>query len=513
MTDNTHDEKRKITKNVIFSLVAWFFPLVVGFVVTPVLVMSLGMEQYGILALVLGFLSYSFTFGTGKIVAKFIPEYRASEQNEELSEVISATLWFSLSIALIGSVTVVLLSSYLVTNVLLIPLESQETAVTAFYLASATGLVVMAGQTFQFVLQGLHRFGSYVFLTNLNGLMLGVGNVILVLNGYGVGLVLTWNLVTAIFTGLLFFMQAQRLLPKFRPTVRIDRSIWNSVLKYGGNIVLFQVFGNILYIFERTWVTRKFGPQGLTFYSVPMFLALYMHGVVASFAQPLFPQINELLDNQDKLISLYQKATKIVLAVVTFSCVTYTVAGSSFLSLWVNAELAENSYVLLVIHSLTFGLMAMTIISLQVAEAFRFSRLISIMTCVWMVMSIPLMIFSADLWGSEGIALSRLIAVVITFPLVFFVEKRFLGQLFWQFWLAAGSRVILATAVTAFCGYQFFYRVHQSWVTLVFGIVACSILFGIILLITGYLSRNEREMIRSLVLNSRQFGIGDSSIE
>lgn len=513
MTDNTHDAKRRITRNVIFSLVAWFLPLVVAFIATPILVKSLGTEQYGILALVLGFLSYSFTFGTGKIVAKFIPELLPRNQSEKLSEVISATLWFSLSIALIGSVTVALLAGYLVSNVLLIPFESREMAVASLYLASATGLVVMVGQTFQFVLQGLHRFGSYVLLTTLNGLMLGVGNIVLVLSGYGVASLLAWNLITAVFTGLLFFIRARRFMPEFTPTFRIDNSIWGSVLKYGGNIILFQVFANILYVFERTWVTRKFGPQGLTFYSVPMLLAVYMHGIVASFAQPLFPQINELLDNRDKLVSLYQKATKIVLAVVTFSSVAYTIAGKSFLSLWVNADLAENSYSLLVIHSLTFGLMAITIISLQVAEAFRFSRLMSIMTFTWMILSIPLMIFAADLWGSQGVAMSRLIAVVFTFPLILFVEKKFLGHVFWRFWLAAGSRLIVAAAATTFFGYHFFYRIQESWLTLVVGIIGCSILFAALLLISGYLSRNERDLIRSLVINSRPNVIADSSID
>lgn len=512
MTDTTH-EKRRAARNVVFSVIAWFFPILVGFVATPILVRGLGAEQYGLYALVLGFLSYSFTFGIGKAVAKFIPEYRIAGENAKLSEVISATLFFSLAIALLGAVTIALLASYLVSNILLIPVESRDAATTAFYLASATGLVTMVGQTFQFVLQGLHRFGSYVLLTNLNGLMLGGGNILLVLSGFGVVALVTWSLFTAAFTAVLFFIQVKRLLPEFSVTFRLDRSIRNAVIRYGGNIILFQIFGNLLYVFERVWVTRKFGPQGLAFYSVPMLLAIYMHGVIASFAQGLFPQINELLDSKDKLISLYQKATKIVLVVVTLISVAYFAAGRSFLSLWVNADFAMSSYDLLIVHSLTFAFIAMAILSLQIAEAFRFSTLMAIITGIWMILSIPLMVATADPFGSFGVALSRLAGPLVTFPLIFWVEHRFFGRVLWQFWLAAVSRIALAALPTALVGYQIFHLLPTGWAGLVAGVAGCVLVFGLVLFVTGYLTRSEREFVRDLLFKRRQFRVIDNPVE
>ncbi len=494
-------------------MIAWFFPIAVGFVATPILVRGLGAESYGIYALVFGFLSYSFTFGTGKAVAKFIPEYRASGQNEKLSEVISATLWFSLAIALIGAVAIALLASYLVSNVLLIPAESRDAATTAFYLASATGLVTMVGQTFQFVLQGLQRFGSYVLLTNLNGLMLGTGNVILVLSGYGVVALVGWSLIVAITTCVLFYLTTRRLLPEFTITFRFDRSVRNAVFRYSGNIILFQIFGNLLYVFERVWVTRKFGPQGLAFYSVPMLLAIYIHGVIASFAQGLFPQINELLEQRDKLVSLYQKATKLVIAVVTFICVAYFTSGKLFLALWVSTEFAASSYDLLIVHSFTFALIAIAIFSLQIAEAFRFSLLMAVITCVWMILSIPLMIAAADVWGSIGVALSRLAGPLATFPLIFFVEKKFFGLVLWQFWLTAALRVLLAATVTTFVGYQIFQMLPQSWTALVVGVAACAGVFGVILFVTGYLSRGERDFVKDILFKRRQFRVVNDPVE
>lgn len=511
MTDRTHGGKERLAKNTIFSLMAWFSPIVIGFVTTPVLVRGLGVEQYGILAIILGFLSYSFTFGTGKAVAKFVPEYNADGKSEKIPEVVSATFWLSLIIALAGSIVIALFASFIVSEVLLIQPESRDTAQTAFYLACATGLVMMVGQPFQFFMQGMHSFGNYVILTTLNGLLLGVGNIVLVLNGFGLVELMGWNLTVGALIAMLFYIQSRRRFPELKINFRIDRKILNSVLNYGGNIILFQIFGNALYIFERTWVTRKFGPQTLTFYSVSMLLAIYLHGLTGSFIQAIFPRVNELLNSSDKLIDLYQKTMKIVLAVVTFACISYICAGRMFLGLWVNADFAANSYDLLVIHSLTFAFIAIAIMPLHIAEAFRLSSLTAVVTCAWLVIAVPLMIFAAGEWKSEGIALSRLAAVVITFPIIFYVEKRFFGGVLWRFWLASCMRIGIATLVTSVVEYQVFHRFAESWTTLIFGIMASGLAFAGVLLATGFLTRNEREMLRDLITNGRVFGFSANS--
>lgn len=502
--DNTHSPKRLLAKNTVFSVIAWSFPIIIGFVATPILVKGLGAEQYGIFALVLGFLSYSFTFGIGKVASKFIPEYKSAGQDKKLFQIVSATFWFSLLIATVGSLAVALSARYVVSDILLITSEAQQTATIALYLACATGFALMVSQTFQFTLQGLHLFGSYLLLTNLNGILLGLGNIILVLNGFGVAALLTWNLFVAILIGVLFYLQARRNLPHFAITFSIDRQIFNSVLKYGGNIILFQIFANVLYIFERTWIVRKFGAQQLTFYFVPMLLALYLQGLVSSLVQALFPRLNELLSAPEKIAALYQKAMKVVLAVVVFVSTAFIVAGKMFLTLWVNADFAANSYYFLAIHSLTFSLISLAILSVMVAEAFRFSSLTAMLTFAWMVITIPLMIFTSDVWGSEGVALSRLAATVITFPLVFHVENKFLGGVLWKFWLAASIRIGLATLAIVLIASQLFYRLSESWFTLVLGITLCGLIFCGLLYIFGFLSRDEKDMIRQLILKDKK---------
>lgn len=493
--------KARLVKNSIFSLVAWVFPILLGFVATPILVHGLGAEQYGLFAIILGFISYSFTFGVGKVVAKFIPEYLAVGETEKVSEVISATFVFSIVIGLAGFATLALLTRTIVSDVLLISAENQDLAAHALYLGCGIGFATMVSQVFQFVLQGLHRFRDYVILANLSGLLIGIGNIAFVLSGFGVITILFWNLFIVTVIGYLFYSRARVHVKGFKFTFNIPTEMRRAVLRYGGNIILFQIFANVLFIFERTWLVRKFGPEGLTAYFVPMLLAIYMHGMMASFVQAVFPVVNELLNDREKLIDLYKKATKLVFGIVVFMVGTFICSGYLLLSLWVSPQLAASSYWLLVIHSITFGLIAICIISLQVAEAFKFSVLNAIVTGTWMFISIPLMIYLADIYKGEGIALARLTTVVLTFPLLFLVEWRFLGQVLSRFWLAIGSRAAIAAAAALAVQYFILHNVVAGRITLVAVLGASGLIYMMVLLLIGYFTPEEREMAKAMVLS------------
>src|SRR5215213_1833867 len=112
--------RRGLAVNSLFSVVAWIFPIMLGFIATPILVRGLGSEQYGLFAIVLGFISYSFTFGIGKVAGKYVPEFRANGDDEKVTQVISATFWLSLGVGVVGSVALVILTPTIVTRLLLI---------------------------------------------------------------------------------------------------------------------------------------------------------------------------------------------------------------------------------------------------------------------------------------------------------------------------------------------------------------------------------------------------------
>lgn len=497
------NKRERLLKNSLYGLFSWLFPILPTIVATPIIVKGIGNEQYGLYVIIIGFISYFFTTGIGKIAAKYVAEYRSTGETDKISAIISSTVLLSLSLCLIGTAVVIVFSRNIVVDVLLIPAALQNEAVTGLYLACATIVSVTLGQTFQFVLQGLQRFDRYLLITNLSSLLSGIGGIVLVLNGFGVVALLYLNLFTTAAIGLIAFFLAVKLLPEFRFSFRIGRESWRAVYRYAASIIAYQAFGNILLLFERGWIMRKFGAGSLTYYAVPMTLAMYIHLFTGSLVLALFPMVNELLGQKDKLATLYQKSTKIILTLIVFAVVSAVAGGRLFLGLWLGDEFAESSYLLLVIHVFTFAVLAMSTIVWQVAESFRSAGLNAFAAFAWMAISVPLMIILSNEWETAGVALARLVGVFVYVPLIFYVEKQFLGSSHWRFWGFVSSRVALAGILAFLAEWLIVSELGRSWLSFIFAIAAGFLCYLCVLLIIGFFDDDEKQLVKNLLARER----------
>lgn len=503
MPPDVPNKRNRLVKNSIYGLLSWIFPILPTMIATPMVLDSLGKERYGLFVVILGFISYFFTTGIGKVAAKYVAEYRATGETEKISAIISSTILLGMGATLIGTAAVIVFSRPIIADILRIPPELQNDAVMALYLGCATIVSIMLGQVFQLVLQGLHRFDRYLLLTNLSSISFSVGSVIMVLNGFGVIGLLCLNLVSATAIGILSYFMAKKLLPEFKFTVRIGGDTWRTVSRYAASLIAYQIFGSVLLLFERAWIVRQFGVEALTYYAIPMTLAMYLHLFVGAVVLAVFPMANELLTERAKLITLYQKFTKLIFTLVVFTVLSVVVGGRLFLSLWLGDEFAAVASSLLIIHVITFGVLAMNIIAWQIAETFRAAWLNALGTFVWMTVSILLMIGLSDGWQTFGIAVARTAGVLIFIPQIFLIEKYFLGGILWRFWGAISMRIAFAAVLALTAEWLLISGLGRSWM-----VFAAAILFGAVLylgglLITRFFDESERQLFSEMLAKYR----------
>src|SRR3982751_5820869 len=110
MSGNVHS--KRVLRNILYGFSTWILPLLLGLVVTRVVVRSLGNGDYGIYALVLGFIAYSFNFNVGRAITKYLATYRAAGDNEKIKDVISATAVATVAVSLAGTMAILLLSNW-----------------------------------------------------------------------------------------------------------------------------------------------------------------------------------------------------------------------------------------------------------------------------------------------------------------------------------------------------------------------------------------------------------------
>jgi O-antigen/teichoic acid export membrane protein len=489
----------RLIVNSIFSLLGWAAPAVLGILVTPIILGYLGAESYGVYLVILGFMSYAITPSVGRAVAKFVAEYRASGDVEKINSAITVGFWIHLAGGVLTAILTVVLSRWVVEDVLQISAAYKESAKTALILCGLSVPIVLLGQVFQNVLLGEHRFGKLSLISNLNWLFINLGNVVLASQGFGIDSLLLLTLAVSFVIAVITFVVARHQSPDLRLRFGSTRVMARPVIIYSSSIFVYQIFGSLLILFERSWLIRNFGGSAASFYLVTMALVLYFHSFMTTLLAASFPVMNELLADPGRLLSLYRKAKKITLAFTVPFVITAILGGRMFLSGWIDPDFAAQAFPLLVIHSLTFGLMVLALPAWQLNEVHRAAGINALIVVIWAAISISLMFFAGKAWGEEGVAAARLVGVVVTLPMILYSEHRFLEKILWRdrielFTKAAAAGLILA-AIECFV----FSAVGSGWASLFLGTIAGMLGYAAVLLITKFITDDERALVTGFV--------------
>lgn len=498
--EKKHSEtSQSIARNVLYGFSTWILPLGLSFIATPIILKSLGVQSYGIYALVMGFVGNSFNFNFGRAITKYIAEYRATGENNKIPDVISSVFLINLLVGLTSVVVICVLAKWLVLDVFKIEEETQNTSITAFYVASLIIFVAMLNQIFTAILQGIHRFDIYSKIFNLNNIVVLSGNILLAYFDYGILSLLMWNLSVAGIICLIYFNKSKNLLPEFHLKLHFPSSTLKLILTYSSGIIGYQLLSNLIVLFERGWVTRKFGAENLTYYAVPMTLAMFIHGFIASLMIVIFPLASELKDNKEKLLRLYQTSTKVVCFLVLFMGTTIIVESREFLTLWLGVVFADKATLLLVIHTITFCLAAVLIVTWQMAEGLGYPGYNCLLAMIQLVVSVTLMIGLTDIYGEVGVAIGRMLSLATIIFSIFYVEKWFFGRVQREFWLkllgVLAVSVIFSTVVEKLIISNFV----LNWLTLALATLCGGIIYCVVLWLLGFVAEDEKLLLKQLL--------------
>src|SRR5207245_152212 len=194
---------------------------------------------------------------------------------------------------------------------------------------------------------------------------------------------------------------------EFGIRLKFGREAMRLVFRYSIAVVGYQVLGNILFLFERGWITQRLGTENLTYYVVPMSLGIYLNGFLSSLVLVVFPLASELKDDKEKLRKLYTKATKIISLAVVFVLTSVIINSKPFLSLWMGDAFAQQSSSLLILHIACFGLISILTVSWQLTEGLGFPKFNAAAAGICTVVSISLMVILTNDYGNFGVAVAR----------------------------------------------------------------------------------------------------------
>ena len=495
----TNSQSPGLVRNSVYGLLSWLLPAVPSLIVTPIVVHRLGVERYGLYAAILGITSFFFTLGVGRIAAKYVAEYCGSGDEARAAELLSVALIVTAAATIVAVAILIATAPYVVQELLRIDPAMQQTAVEGIWIAAALILFTAIAQVWQAALQGLHRFDVFLWLSNGMSLLLSLGLLAVVLAGGDVLALLVWAACNALITLIVSFAAVKRIWPAFRLKLRTPARDWHPVVVYALSVIGYQFFGVVILLFERGWIIREFGLESVAFYLVPLNLALVLLGFTGSALSALFPALNARLDDAARVADLYRRASKFVIVFVVLAVVGAIASGKGFLYLWLGPEFAERSWPLLVVHTITFSIVSLSLIWWQLAETYRRAPVTAYANLAVMLITVPLMIALGRTSGLTGVALGRSVGLLPYTALWVYVEQRFAGGFSAAFWLGLAGRLLvpagLAFAVLWVCGNY----LRMSWTSWAAGVFAGSLVYFVSACVAGAFDSAEVAIFKGLI--------------
>ena len=336
----------RVVRGSLWNLSGQGATLLATFVATPFVIRLLGVEGYGLLALInalIGYLAFA-DMGMGWASTRFASEAHARGDDQGEATVIWTSLLVAAGPALLVASILALSARPLVEHGLRLPLHLQGTAIIALRLA-AVGFVARAVAGVLNTTEMVRLRMDLVTLINV-GTLIGqifLVPVVLFLGGGltgAVAVIAGAGLLSACLHGLV----SLRLLPYFaRP--RINLALLKPLSRFGGAVVITSALTMLLGNADKVLVSRFASVQALAYYSVALNLASMLTQAPIAMVQSLLPAFSQLQANPERkdLHELYQRALGGTLLWVAPAAILICVVARPFFTVWAGPVFGRES--------------------------------------------------------------------------------------------------------------------------------------------------------------------------
>ncbi|MEW5757412.1 MAG: hypothetical protein AB1810_14040 [Pseudomonadota bacterium] len=336
----------KFAWNVITSWGSYLVFFVAGFIVPRMIDDYAGQVSLGIWDFCWSFINYISlsNLGIGTAINRYVAVHRASGQLEELSKIVSSTVFIQIGIA-----AVVLLATAAVAWSLPVffveKLGSElNTAVWVVILLGAALAVEMAVNWARGVITGCHRWDLNSGLNAAGRFLAVVGMVAVLVAGGGlIGLGVVYLVVT-VLTELVRIMIARRICPELVIGYQfISRAHGLEAFQFGGKAMIFSLPALMLVQTTNILLVAKLGPAALAVFSRPVALVRHMEGFLSRFSMILTPTAGVLhqAGSAAELREFLLTSTKYGVAFTLPIVLLLVCFGDVVLDLWMGPEYAN----------------------------------------------------------------------------------------------------------------------------------------------------------------------------
>ncbi len=396
-------------------------------VLTPILIHYLGVERYGVLLTVLGFVVFAGVAELG--IAAAATRQIAADAGEARAAIFGAALSLSICFALFGGLLFMLLSVDEVSRALISNDGLRSELTNSRYSLFLIGFLSILSSVPKGALHGLSKFVSLNVISIFHTILSLCGPA---LYAYFVGRdlpgLLAITSVTYAVVGTLSFVLCLRagLFPRLRDWSKIAPTLFF----YGWWATISAIFHRLSVSLDRPLLSGLVGPSAVAFYVVPQSALERSQIVSGALLSVALPQLARN-PNDAGTISLCYKATLLL----SLFFVIGLIALFPILNLWLGSEFAQRSHTAAALLALGVWLDLLArvpYLMLQARSLLHREAKLSGLIALVSVLFLPVIILTFGIEGAALASILRSAAYLVLRLREAGLPKGVAGRMIWQ---------------------------------------------------------------------------------
>lgn len=334
---------RSLLSNATWNAFGTLFNITITFLLAPLLIHRLGVDQWGLLLLVWslsGVLGVA-NFGFGEATLRFVSHHHAAGDMAAVNRVLGATLTYYVSVCAL--ITCALwLGAPVAAQWVKVPQGADYPVQWLIRLTALLFSVGMLANAFRAIPMALHRYDVTNKVGSIQGATRSIGLLLLVLAHLDVLYLVIWEVLLACVVLLVQIVIARRMMPGLRCLPSMSLAGIREIISY-------SMFSFATHVFLMAWregpkllLGTRLGTASVAHLGTPDSVSNRLHMIVVSAIETLVPRFAGPQDHE---------ASKNLLTVATwaaFACgaifyVPLAVLMPDLLRLWISPEFARDA--------------------------------------------------------------------------------------------------------------------------------------------------------------------------
>tara|TARA_B110000902_G_C14272933_1_gene573895 strand:+ start:1286 stop:2806 length:1521 start_codon:yes stop_codon:yes gene_type:complete len=350
--------KELLVKNSIVSVVQLLLTAVLTFIAVPIFIGKLGIELYGIWALVsvVGNLNVLTNLGLNNALVVFVSRQGKSKESDQ-DIVVTQIIVLGVIVILTG--LAFFFNEFIINSILSVPSEFMVESLALFNFLIFSNGILLFGQTFTSIIDGLQKMYVTNSLQFIYSFIYWTGQIVVLSLGgrlYEVGLT---AFIAALIWFLIVFVVAKRMWGAYNLRgIRINfKSIVKKQLAYGSKMYVSGLTGFLLEPLSKILLSKYVGVNSVAFFEIGLKIKAVVNGLLTKALSPLFPFIAKAKDDinlHEKLNDLSLKIKLLAIPIAFFIIFIIKI----MLKLWLGDDNLDEVYVFVVTMSVSMILLS-----------------------------------------------------------------------------------------------------------------------------------------------------------